>query len=171
MLPQRVETYFKVVAISAFSFSLPLIAQERGGWQFDSFRANAIGSKSNVQQIYGVLLKMLDRWNAHDLETYMEGYWKSSELLVVIDAQEFNGWQQVHDYYASGYPDRNAMGFIEPTRTQIKLLKPDFALALTWWSVSFQTPKRPVVAKTTMDFQNFDGAWKIVESHTSMIDL
>jgi hypothetical protein len=171
MLSQRVEIYFKVVAISVFFFNLPLIAQEQNGWQFDSLHANARADKSNVQQVYDVLLKVFDRWNAHDIEKYMEAYWKSPELLVVIDAEEFNGWQQLHDYYASGYPDRNSMGLIEPTRIQVKLLKPDFALALAWWSVSFQTPKRPVVARTTMNLQNVDGAWKIVESHTSTLDL
>jgi signal transduction histidine kinase len=35
-----------------------------------------------------------------------------------------------------------AMGFIQPKRIQIKLLKPDLALALTWWSVSFPSSKQ-----------------------------
>ena len=38
-----------------------------------------------------VCLKMLDRWNAHDIDGYMEVYWKSPELLVVVDAEQFNG--------------------------------------------------------------------------------
>jgi hypothetical protein len=171
MLSQRVGTYFKVVAISAFSFSMPVIAQEQNLWQFDSLRANSSGAKSEVQRVYEVLLKMLDCWNAHDIERYMEGFWKSPELLVVVDAEEFNGWQQLHDSYLSGYPDRDAMGFIEPTRIQVKLLKPDLALALTWWSVTFRISKRPVVGNTTMNLQKLDGAWKIVDSHTSTVDL
>jgi hypothetical protein len=35
------------------------------------------------------------------------------------------------------------MGFIQPKRIQVKLLKPDLALALTWWSVSFPSSKPP----------------------------
>ncbi len=35
-------------------------------------------------------LKMLDRWNAHDIEGYLEEYWKSPELLVVVDSEQFN---------------------------------------------------------------------------------
>jgi hypothetical protein len=31
---------------------------------------------------------MLDRWNAHDIEGYMQVYWKSPELLVVVDAEQ-----------------------------------------------------------------------------------
>ena len=59
----------------------------------DSLPANSSVSKAEIQQIYDILLKMLDRWNAHDIEGYMETYWKSPELLVVVDAEQFNGWK------------------------------------------------------------------------------
>ena len=80
-------------------------------------------STPDVQQAYDVLLDMLDRWNAHDIEGHLEVYWKSAELLVVIDSEQFNGWQQLHDSYINGYPDRNSMGFIQPKRIQVKFLK------------------------------------------------
>jgi uncharacterized protein (TIGR02246 family) len=160
--------------------SLPVMAQERNGedlpalaevWQFDSLAPNSSVSKSDSQQIYEVLLKMLDRWNAHDIEGYLEVYWKSPELLVIVDSEQFNGWQQLHDSYINGYPDRNAMGFIEPRRIQVKLLKSDLALALTWWSVSFPSSKRKVVGNTTMNLQKLDDGWKIVASHTSITEM
>jgi hypothetical protein len=44
----------------------------------------------------------------------------------------------------NGYPDRSAMGFIQPKRIQVKLLEPDLALALTWWSVAFPTSRQNV---------------------------
>jgi hypothetical protein len=50
-------------------------------------------------------LKMLDRWNANDIEGYLEVYWKSPELLVVVDSEQFNGWQQLHDSYINGQHD------------------------------------------------------------------
>jgi hypothetical protein len=59
------------------------------------------------------------------------------------------------------------MGYVQPTRIQVKLLKPDLALALTWWSASFPTSKLKVVGNSTMDLQKFDDGWKIVASHTS----
>ena len=123
---------------------LPVEAQEQSGWQFDSLRANSTVAKPDAQQVYEVLLKMLDRWNAHDIEGHLDVYWKSAELLVVIDSEQFNGWQQLHDSYVNGYPDRNAMGFVQPTRIQVK-----------------------VVGNSTMDLQKFDDGWKIVASHTS----
>jgi hypothetical protein len=152
---------FKILAISALFLCPPVIAQEQNGWQFDSLRANSIISKPDAQQVHEVMLKMLDRWNAHDIEGYMETYWKSPELLVVVDSEQFNGWQQLHDSYVNGYPNRIAMGFIQP------MLKPDLALALTWWSATFPTSKQTVVGNTTMDLEKFIDGWKIVASHTS----
>ena len=73
------------------------MAQEQNGWQFDSLGANPGVAKSDAQKVYEVLLKMLDRWNAHDLEGHLEVYWKSPELLVVVDSEQFNGWPQLHD--------------------------------------------------------------------------
>ncbi|MEY2538307.1 MAG: hypothetical protein QOG67_2047 [Verrucomicrobiota bacterium] len=171
MLPKRCRTFIQILAILAFSFCLPATAQERNGWEFDSLRANSSGAKPAGQAVYEVLLKMLDRWNAHDIEGHLGVYWKSPELLVVVDSEQFNGWQQLHDSYLNGYPDRNVMGFIEPKRIQVKLLKPDFALALTWWSVSFPSTKRTVVGNTTMNLQKFDDGWKIVASHTSVAEM
>jgi hypothetical protein len=65
----------------------------------------------------------------------------------------------------------NAMGFIQPKHIQVKLLKPDLALALTWWPVSFPSFKQKVVGNTTMNLQKFDDGWKIVASHTSIAEM
>jgi uncharacterized protein (TIGR02246 family) len=147
------------------------MAQDQGGWIFDSLAANQGTDKSDGQQVYEVLLGMLDRWNAHDLEGHLAVYWKSPDLLVVVDSEQFNGWQQLHDSYFNGYPDRNSMGYINPARIQVKLLKPDLALALTWWSATFPNSKTKVVGDTTMNLEKFDDGWKIVASHSSTADM
>jgi hypothetical protein len=140
------------------------------GWQFYSLSANQSVSKPDAQQIYDLMLKMLDRC-AHDIEGYLEVYWNSPELLIVVDSEQFIGWQQLHDSYLNGYPDRTSMGFIEPERIQVKLLKPDLALALTWWSISFPTSKQKVVGNTTMNVQKFDSGWRVIAAHTSTAEM
>jgi hypothetical protein len=147
------------------------IAAPQGGWQFDSLTSSSASPTSDGQQVYEVLLKMLDRWNAHDIEGHLEAYWKSPELLVVVDSEQFNGWQQLHDSYINGYPDRNSMGYINPARIQVKLLKPDLALALTWWTISFPNSKQKVVGNTTMNLQKFDDGWKVVAAHSSTAEM
>jgi uncharacterized protein (TIGR02246 family) len=168
LLRSRFATFTEILTILGLSFCLPVVAQEQKGWQFDSLRANSSVPSPEAQQVYDVLLKMLETWNAHDIEGHLQAYWKSPELLVVVDSEQFNGWQQLHDSYINGYPDRSAMGFIEPKRIQVKLLKPDLALALTWWSVSFPSSNQTAAGNSTMNLQKFEDGWKIVASHTSI---
>jgi hypothetical protein len=141
--------------------------EKNAAWQFDSGDAKSTPNKSDAQVIHELLLHMLDRWNAHDLEGDIACYWNSPELLVVVDSEQINGWQQLHDFYINGYSDRSLMGFANPTRIQVKLLKPDLALALTSWSMSFPNSKYKVVETTTMNLQKFDDGWKIVASNSN----
>jgi uncharacterized protein (TIGR02246 family) len=157
--------------ILSLCFSMPVVAEEKGGWLFDSLATTPSATTPDAQQVYVLLLKMLDRWNAHDIEGHLEVYWKSPELLVVVDSEQFNGWQQLHSSYINGYPDRNSMGYISPARIQVKLLKPDLALALTWWSITFPNSKQKVVGNTTMNLQKFDDGWKIVAAHSSTAEM
>ena len=164
----RFGSFIKLLAITWFAFCLHATAQEQNGWEFGSLPANSNLPKTDDQEIYNFLLKMLDRWNAHDIDGYVEAYWKSPDLLVVVGSEEFDGWQQLHESYVSGYSSRTAMGSIQPKRIQIRLLKPDLALALTWWSITFPNSKQPVVGNSTMNLQKFEDGWKIVVSHTSI---
>jgi ketosteroid isomerase-like protein len=167
----RCRIFSGIVFILLLCFSLPAAAEVQGGWQFDSLTSSPGAASSDGLQVYEVLLKMLDRWNAHDIEGHLGVYWNSPDLLVVVDSEQFNGWQQLHDSYINGYPDRNSMGYINPARIQVKLLKPDLALALTWWSISFPNSKQKVVGNTTMNLQKFEDGWKIVASHSSTTDM
>ena len=171
MSPRRLRLLSKILVISALSTCLPVKAQQKNGWQYDSLGSRSDAPEPDAQRVYEILLKMLDRWNVHDIEGHLEAYWKSPELLVVIDSEQFNGWQQLHDSYLHGYPDRSAMGSIEPGRIQVKLLKPDLALALTWWTINFPTSNQKVVGNTTMNLQKFDDGCKIVASHSSTNEM
>ena len=73
--------------------------------------------------------------------------------------------------YVNGYPDRSAMGFIEPGCIKVRLLKPVLALALTWWTINFPSSHQKVVGNTTMNLQKFDDGWKIVASHSSTNEM
>jgi ketosteroid isomerase-like protein len=167
----RRRTFNRIFFVLFIWCSLPVIANEEEGWLFDSLAAIPGAAKSDGQQVYEVLVKLLDRWNAHDIEGILTTYWKSPQLLVVIDSEQFNGWKQLHDSYFSSYPNRESMGYITPARIQVKLLKPDLALALTWWSISLPNSKQKVVGNSTMNLQKFDDGWKIVAAHSSTTDL
>ena len=70
-------------------------------------------SKTVVEQVYQLILRMVDRWNNHDLEGYMASFWKSDDLLTVVESEVHWGWTDLYHYYARGYPDRNLMGQLD----------------------------------------------------------
>jgi len=144
------------------------------GWEYDSIQPESVDGGTpqhdDIKSINDTLARMLDRWNAHDLDGYLSVYWNSPELLVIIQEEQYQGWQSLKAAYKSGYSDPNAMGFLEPSRIQIKLIRPDLATAVTWWTVSYTASKVRVVGNTTTTFQKFSDGWKIVMEHSSIAE-
>ncbi len=144
------------------------------GWEYDSIQPEPTEGTSpqqdDIKSINDTLLKMLDRWNAHDIDGYLSTYWDSPQLLVIVQEEQYQGFESLKAAYKSGYPDPNTMGFTHPSRIQIKLMRQDLAVAVTWWMVSYSTSKAHVVGNTTMTFQKFPEGWKIITSHSSVAE-
>jgi len=79
---KRFEIFIEILAIAALVFCLPAAAHEQNAWQFGSLPANSSVYKPDDKQVYEVLLKRLDCWNAHDIEGYMQLYWKSPDCWL-----------------------------------------------------------------------------------------
>ena len=170
MTVQRLDGTWKI--ISSYSRYSPVTSR---GWEYDSIapeRATATPSseQADLKAINLTLTNMDNCWNARDIDGFMSVFWKSPQLLVVVQAEQFQGWETLYDTYKRGYPDPAAMGTIEPSRVQIKLIKPDFAIAVNWWTVSYPNSKVRVVGNTTMDLQKFEDGWKIVMAHSTVAE-
>jgi ketosteroid isomerase-like protein len=92
------------------------------------------------------------------------------QLLVIIQEEQYQGWQSLKAAYKTGYSDPSAMGVVQPSRIQIKLIRSDLAAAVTWWTVSYSNSKVRVVGNTTMTFQKFSDGWKIAMEHSSIAE-
>jgi hypothetical protein len=142
-------------------------------WTFDTQSTKAqLSEGSDQQQIYALIATMVDRWNAHDIDGYMETLWKSPDFLYVVDGEEILGWGNLLAAYKRGYPDTAAMGTVKEERCMIQLLTSDIALALDWWTATFPSSGHKVYATTTYNVRRFpapDG-WKVVAFHTSFIE-
>jgi hypothetical protein len=104
------------ITLIAMSMALPAqaaIGQETAVQRLDSINADPKAGQTLVQQVYQLILKMVDRWNNHDLDGYMQGFWKSDDLLAVLESEVHWGWSDLYNSYARGYPDRNLMGKFE----------------------------------------------------------
>src|SRR5689334_22981948 len=106
---------------TALSFGFVLatsaLADERysaaAAWDFDSVNpVHPMETANQVsgQQVYATMVRMNDLWNAHDLEGYLDAFWRSPALVVVQDGAVINGWKELHDRYVRGFNNPNTMG-------------------------------------------------------------
>jgi uncharacterized protein (TIGR02246 family) len=145
------------------------------GWEYDSISperetTSTSSDQADIQAINFLLTNMDHQWNAHDIDGYMSAFWKSTELLVVVQEEQYQGWETLYKAYKSGFQDPNTMGTSEASRIQIKLLRPDFAVASNWWNVSYPNSKIHVVGNTMMDLQKLPDGWKIIAAHSSFAE-
>jgi uncharacterized protein (TIGR02246 family) len=151
-------------------------ADEPRAWSYDSMRQGQLQSETpsaqstDDQQIAALLAKMVDRWNAHDIEGYMEVFWNSPDLLCVTDGEEIMGWANALASYQRGYPNRDAMGTVREERTLIQPVKADVAFAMDWWRASFGPNSHSVCATSTYFLRKFQDGWKIAACHTSFVE-
>jgi ketosteroid isomerase-like protein len=169
MTVQKLDGAWKIISSSS-----RYISTTSRGWEYDSIapeRATTPSSdQADIQAINTLLTNMDNRWNTHDVDGYMSAFWNSPELLVVVEEEQYQGWETLYKAYKSGFPDPNTMGTSEASRIQIKLLRPDFAVASNWWSVSYPNSKVHVVGNTMMDLQKFSDGWKIIVAHSSFAE-
>jgi ketosteroid isomerase-like protein len=130
-------------------------------------------TKTETQLVYEVLLKMVDRWNAHDIDGLMSVYWNSPSLLAVIDTEQFDGWENLYRSYKTLYRNLTNMGTINPTRVEVKLLEPDLAFGVISWTIQYpeNAHATEIVGTSTMNIQKIDSSWKIVALHTAFTEM
>ncbi|MBV9488432.1 MAG: SgcJ/EcaC family oxidoreductase [Verrucomicrobia bacterium] len=129
--------------------------------------AEKVAAADTETQAIGQLIEeMYASWNRHNIEAFMTSFWQSDELLTVIDDEMFYGWNALYRSYVNGYPDRNAMGSITLNRIHVKLLRPDFAVVVTWWTFEYLPRPAEIAGSSTMNLQKFPDGWRIVFTHS-----
>ncbi|MBS7564329.1 nuclear transport factor 2 family protein [Mucilaginibacter sp. Bleaf8] len=115
------------------------------------------------------ILKVLETqrlaWNRGDLETFMQGYWKSDSLLFVGSDGPKYGWQTTLDNYKKSYPDKAAMGQLKFDILKVQLLDKTNAFVLGGWQLQRQSDAPG--GYFTLLLRKIKGEWKVVSDHSS----
>lgn len=117
------------------------------------------------QAILKVLSTQQTAWNNGDIDSFMQGYWKSDSLLFVGSTAPVHGWQATIDRYKKRYPDKAAMGTLTFTILKVDVLDATNAFVLGAWHLARE--KDAPGGYFTLWFKKIDGEWKIVCDHTS----
>jgi len=150
------------------------MAQPQNVWDFDSIAAPSALLTANqlaAKQINDTLLGMVEKWNAHDLDGYLDFFWRSPALVFLEDGAAINGWQELSDKYHRSFSDRNNMGRCSAARVQVRMLTPETAFVVTSWTIAFPGTKTVIVGIDSNYVQRIGGAWKVTLTHSSQLEI
>ncbi len=112
-----------------------------------------------------VLAKQQTCWNAGNIDCFMEGYWKSEDLVFIGKSGVTYGWEKTLENYKNSYPDTESMGTLT---FEILLLEP---LSEDFWSVigkwSLERKEDNPRGHFSLLFRRFEDEWVIVSDHSS----
>jgi len=168
-----------ILVILAASLALPVVAADPSSvdqdvWDFDSIAAPRPAITANqvaAKQIDDMMVAMAEKWNAHDLDGYLDYVWHSPALVLIEDGAAINGWQELSDKYHRSFSDPNNMGHSNLARVQVRMLGPDTAFVISSWTVGFPRTKRLVLGTDSNYVQRIGGAWKVTLSHSSQLEM
>ena len=126
------------------------------------------GAPDPEKEIYEQMTKMLDAWNRHDLDAYLDGFLHSDDIVLVVDGETIRGWDLLSKAFHSGYPNPKEMGTVIFDRVQVQMLGPDLGFVLIWYSIAF--PKRKQFGTDTIIVKKVAEGWREMISHTSFVE-
>lgn len=118
-----------------------------------------------IAAIRAVLDAQRDGWNRGDVESYMDGYARSEDTVLVSGDNVTRGWQTVLDRYKKNYNSREKMGTLTFSDLEITLVGNDAAIVLGRWHL--QRANDQPHGRFTLIFRRMKQGWKIVHDHTS----
>jgi len=124
---------------------------------------------SDKNLIYAILDNQIEAWNSGDIDFFMEGYWKSDQLVFVGSKGPTYGFVNTLNNYKISYPDLDAMG----------TLSFDILHFNQWDSQTIQLIGRFTLMRKsdqptgffTLLFRKINGEWVIVSDHSSAANL
>jgi uncharacterized protein (TIGR02246 family) len=165
-------TGLRAVSILSIVFCLSLFATPVAAdskTDLDTINQQKVaGAADSEKEIYEQLNRMADAWNRHDIDAYLDGYWRSDDLVIVVEGENLRGWDLLSKAYHSGYPNLEEMGTLTLDRVQIHLLSPDLGFALTWFTASF--PKKKEFGTDTVILKKLPEGWRVAISHSSFVE-
>jgi hypothetical protein len=130
---------------------------------------------SPQREVRDVLDAQVAAWNRGDIEGFMEGYWKSEELVFASTAAptatqpapattETRGWQATLDRYLRRYPTSERMGRLAFTDLAVEPRDRERADVTGRYRVD--RADGPLTGRFVLDFRRIDGRWVIVRDET-----
>lgn len=115
--------------------------------------------------ILAVMKAQEEAWSQHNLEEFMQGYWKNDSLKFYGSSGLTKGWQPTLDNYKKGYPTKDHSGTLNFIIDDISPIENQ-----SYWVMGRYFLKRKVGdanGNFLIIFKKIEGEWKIVADMSS----
>ena len=118
-------------------------------------------------QIRQVLTDQVSAWNKGDIDAFMRGYQDSPETTF-IGKTVHHGWQQVLERYKRGYPTKEAMGTLDFSDLNVRMLGADHAVVTGKFHLARSTAGGgDAKGVFSLVWEKTAEGWKIILDHTT----
>ena len=135
--------------------------------------ADAEGNKPE-DRVLELLYAQQSAWNRGDIDAFMTGYWKNSDLTFVSGGTMLKGWDATLARYKANYSTRALMGQLRFEDIEVDLLAADVAMVKGIFRLTRDDGSVPW-GRYTLILRLFDPedghgplVWRIVYDHTSV---
>ncbi|MBC8265527.1 MAG: hypothetical protein H8E84_01015 [Flavobacteriales bacterium] len=113
-----------------------------------------------------VLRKQQENWNSGDIDGFMQGYWKSEELIFTSTKYKPTyGWKNTLERYKESYPTKESMGELKFEFLDLKLVSKNTAQMKGKWEL-IRKDDNPN-GLFWLNFEKFDNNWVITKDSTT----
>ena len=130
------------------------------------FSQNKISVKDSLS-IMKVMSFQQDAWNQGDIDSFMEGYLKSDELVFSVKSGPVYGCENTKNRYYSSYPNTKVMGKLNFTIKKIRSVSLNTAYLIGEYYL--KRSGEDSWGHFTLLWKKIDSNWLIVSDHTSAV--
>ena len=135
-------------------------------FSLNSYSQNPISLKDSLG-IMNVMSLQQDAWNNGDIDSFMQGYLKSEELVFSGKSGPIYGWENTRKRYYSSYPNTQIMGKLNFTVKKIRAISLNSAYLIGEYYLKRSTEDS--YGHFTLLWKKVDDNWLIVSDHTSAV--
>ncbi len=125
--------------------------------------AAAIPGESEIRSL---VASQYAAWDARNIDAFLGTYWRSANLVYVVEGAVTIGWDDVRGRLTRQYPTREAMGHPILESLEVHPVSMENAGTVEWWTVVF--PQARVRGNTANAWHHFPEGWRIVQTCTSV---
>ena len=129
--------------------------------------AKVLSAQDAESAIKQVLADQVTAWNHGDIDSFMRGY-KDSPETTFIGKTVRHGWQQVLERYKNSYSTKDAMGTLEFSELNIRMLGSEYAVATGRYHLARTAAGGgEATGVFSLVWEKSAEGWKIILDHTS----